>query len=197
MAPGCGACTKSLDVSDAGRAWLDIVNTADAVVVCADLGSVITPATAGRLCNLRCGIVPCGLDYLAATVSCLARLVRRSGGELPLERAASNGNEKPIRNNNNINAVGGTPWMPPCRVKVSNDSSWNLYGNPFDVCLHEESSGESCWQRDDLLQRLKTVSSLRKAFPVRGTVECCVQNPVQPIPPLVADLFGRLKRGSV
>lgn len=194
-APDRGACMKTLELSSAGQAWFPIVNAADAVVICANIGEVITPAASamprrsGKCDNLREGS-----DYLAVTVLCLNRIARRRGSELPLapptSLVSSNGAVQAIHPRENLN------WS---RIRISDDSFWELRGDPFASCRHGPGGGrggETCWEREDLIQCVMSHSAvdalvrkmkmLGKAPPVMTAV--CLQ---QPIPPSGALVFGR------
>ena len=157
--PGRGACMKSLDIQSQGRNWLDVMNVVDAVVVCSDLGEAITAVKGRCRKSPACNSLPKSLDYLAATLPCLVRLVERKGEELKL-----NGKSH--------------------RIKISEESFWDISGNPFLECQHDVSSRETCWMRDDLVQRLRSkklfrvlLSNIRtpkrsfvKNFPLHGAV---------------------------
>jgi hypothetical protein len=80
--PGRGTCMKELKVLSLGKNWLEIVNVVDAVVVCSELGDVITAVKGNGRKSTSCNMLPKDLDYLAATLPCLARLAKREGGEL-------------------------------------------------------------------------------------------------------------------
>jgi hypothetical protein len=156
--PGRGSCMKKLKILPQGRNWLDIVNAVDAVVVCSDLGPAITAMEQeGRACP-ECNNLPMKFDYLAATLPCLARLVERKGGRM-----------KPVDKF--------------CRIKISEDSFWDLTGDPFQACGHSERLSGTCWERNNMIQRLdseiffKALMSLRECekaaperFPAAGAV---------------------------
>ncbi|KAI3319500.1 hypothetical protein HD806DRAFT_525486 [Xylariaceae sp. AK1471] len=138
--PGRGTCMKSFHISSPGRNWLDLVNVVDAVVVCSNIGAVITaiPSNSGTApVSLRnnpiCNGLPEGLDYLAATVPCLNRLVGRQGSKL-------------------------TPNSGSERIMASKQCFWNIKGDPFKPCSHDPNSPDSCWMRPDLTQKLVAVS---------------------------------------
>jgi hypothetical protein len=135
-APGRGSFMKKLDVKFPGSNWLAIVNAVDAIVVCADIGHVITAATTSNGTATPCCALPEGLDYLAATISCLARLAQRRGGELAMS------------------ATAGA--LPPQRFRISEDSYWDPTGDPFKPCAHGGGGGvpDTCWTRADLVQQL-------------------------------------------
>jgi hypothetical protein len=166
--PGRGSYMKKLDIASPGKDWLTIVNVVDAVVVCASIGNVITVvlgtgATIASANSHRdnpvCSALPEGLDYLAATVPCLARLVCRRGGEL---------------------AASGP--LPP-HIKISNNGSWDITGDPFRPCTHGMHNPDTCWKRKDLIQRFTTKSVFHIQFPVNGS---------RVLPPVAArlPLFG-------
>ncbi|PVH95406.1 hypothetical protein DM02DRAFT_690192 [Periconia macrospinosa] len=124
--PGRGTYIKKLGVLSPAKNWLEIVKAVDAVVVCSELGEAITAVEGNGRKSTSCNMLPKNLDYLAATLPCLARLVDREGGELSL---------------------GGQP------VKIAENTIWELRGDPFGVCQHGNTN-ETCWKRFDLVQRL-------------------------------------------
>jgi hypothetical protein len=126
--PGRGSCMKELRIKPPGKCWLDILNAVDAVVMCSEVGEVIT-AVGDRRNSARCDVVPGGFDYLAATLPCLTRLVESEGGELALN-----------------DGLG--------YFRVA-DRIWELSGDPFKGCEHDAGSGTTCWERKDLLQQIK------------------------------------------
>lgn len=126
--PGRGSCMKELNIGLAGKSWLEFANTVDAVVVCASLGDAITAADEARLRNKQCAEVPHDFDYLAATISCLKRLLERRGGALD-------------------SAVGAQP------LQISDDSFWELLKSPFGPCNHNNCPG-ACWENADIYQHL-------------------------------------------
>jgi hypothetical protein len=112
---------KKLDILSLGKRWLDIVNAVDAVVVCSDLGEAITAVEGSGRNSIECNTLPRDLDYLAATLRCLARLAGRGGGGL------STGSH---------------------HVKISENTFWELRGDPFRVCQHSNIN-ETCWKRSN------------------------------------------------
>ncbi|KIY03252.1 uncharacterized protein Z520_01719 [Fonsecaea multimorphosa CBS 102226] len=161
--PGRGSCMKKLELESAGKAWLDIVNVVDAVVVCSELGEAITPVEDSGRSSPSCNVVPKDRDYLAATLPCLSRLIERKGGRL-------------------------TPQDGLHGVKISEDSYWHLCGNPFRPCLHGTRSSSSCWKGFDIIQRLES-AKLFKLFPVSPRIPSAP--PVRNIPPFGAVVFGK------
>jgi hypothetical protein len=126
--PGRGSCMKKLTLELAGKAWIEIANAVDAVVVCAQLGDAITAADEARTQSEQCRKVPRGRDYLAATISCLKKLVERRGGALDGELSTQ-------------------------LLQISRGSFWGLSRNPFSACDHRSCPGE-CWKSADMFQRL-------------------------------------------
>jgi hypothetical protein len=179
--PGRGSCMRKLDLLPGGRAWVDVVNAVDCVVVCADIGNVITPAALANILSPRrsrkCDVLPQKQDCLAATVPCLARLAHRKGlkgGSLLLDAAVDIGS-----NGNTNEDLKDTSFSP--RVEVSDETFWGLRGDPFRACQHDGSETHSCWERKDLFQKLKTAPERRiqmrlsirreRGPPVRSSVE--------------------------
>lgn len=201
LAPDRGACMKTVEFkfSSASHPWFPIANAADAVMVCANIGEVITPAASTsstpRLAN-QCNTLPEKSCYLAATVPCLDRIARRRGSELPLA---------PVINPNAPNGAVLRPGGKWNHIKISDDSFWELRGNPFASCGHGGSDGgggsdETCWQREDLVQCVKSrgasdkfvrmskmLDKIRGEEPVVVELTC----PQQSIPPSGAVVFGR------
>lgn len=126
--PGRGSCMKKLDTAVASKAWIGIANAVDAVIVCAGLGDAITAADEARTRNKNCGKVPPAHDYLAATISCLGRLIERKGGAL-------------------FGKVEGQ------RLQISDKCFWDLFWDPFSICNHCSFPGE-CWTSADIFQNL-------------------------------------------
>ncbi|KAF7508565.1 hypothetical protein GJ744_009114 [Endocarpon pusillum] len=125
--PGRGTCMKRLDILSLGKNWLDIVNAVDAVVVCSELGEAITAVEGSARKSPKCNVLPKDLDYLAATLPCLARLAERRGGEVS---ARSH------------------------HINIAENTLWKFSGDPFQECQHNNTSNETCWRRSDLVQRL-------------------------------------------
>ncbi|GFG18503.1 hypothetical protein IFM61392_10584 [Aspergillus lentulus] len=126
--PGRGSCMKKLTLELAGKTWIEIANIVDAVVVCAQLGDAITAADEATARSEQCRKVPQGKDYLAATISCLKRLVERRGGTLDGELRAQ-------------------------LLQISRGSFWDLSRNPFSASDHRNCPGD-CWQSADVFQHL-------------------------------------------
>ena len=99
---------KRVNIKSQGKCWFSIVNNADAMVVCANLGQAITPVDENNQRNPYCNVLPPGSDYLAVPLSCLTELILRKG------RQDSDLN----RNQNEV-------------FKISEDHFWNISGNPF------------------------------------------------------------------
>ncbi|KAH7117286.1 hypothetical protein B0J13DRAFT_514238 [Dactylonectria estremocensis] len=176
--PGRGTCMKAMTLYSVGRHWLDLVNGVDAIIMCSDIGQVITPAAAVSRRRPECNNLPTGLDYLAAMVPCLSHLVRRRGGVLEISPANANGN---------------APSSSSCRVKISEDSFWDLCGDPFRPCTHDMNSSETCWNRVDFLQRLVTVSFFMRNMPVAMARPESTLSSVQTIPLSGAVTFGQVQ----
>jgi hypothetical protein len=75
--PGRGTTMRKVLVGDSG--WLRICHNADAVVVCENLGEVITPDPAYAKRSPACNVLPSDQHYLATTVSCLQQITRSGG----------------------------------------------------------------------------------------------------------------------
>ncbi|PVH97252.1 hypothetical protein DM02DRAFT_533559 [Periconia macrospinosa] len=138
--PGRGSCMKKLDVLSLAKNWLEIVNVVDAVVVCSDLGEAIIAVEGNGRKSTSCNMLPKNLDYLAATLPCLARLAEREGGGL---------------------SAGGQP------IRIGENTLWELRGNPFGICQHGNSN-ETCWKRLDLVQRLVRKRRFEFRVPLRA-----------------------------
>jgi hypothetical protein len=126
--PGRGSCMKELKTNLPAKDWFGIANVVDAVVVCANLGDAITAVDRASTQSKQCNKVPCGSDYLTATICCLKRLVERRGGALDGDVKAH-------------------------LLQISENSFWDLRKDPFLECQHDVSSG-ACWQRADIFQHL-------------------------------------------
>jgi hypothetical protein len=127
--PGRGSCMKRLPLLAPGKGWVDIVNAADAVVICSNIGEAISASKGPKRQNLQCNAVPAGVDYLAATVSCLSQLIERKGGDLHLGSMLN-------------------------EYKISESSFWGIRGNPFDVCVHVSKDQDSCWTKPSFIQSI-------------------------------------------
>ena len=137
--PGKGGFMKKLSIKAEGKNWIGLLNEVDAVVVCAGIGQVIAPADDQARKCLKCNAPPSGHDYLAAPLSCLELLVQRKGRTLEdLSKSAA------------------------ARAFVSDEHFWTLSGNPFSRCAHNDQSTNTCWDRDDILQRLSKASRFRR-----------------------------------
>jgi hypothetical protein len=127
--PGRGSCMKEIRLGKQGsKAWIDIANEVDALVVCAGLGDAITAADEARTRNKQCSRVPPARDYLAATINCLKILVESRGGALEGDLQAQ-------------------------MLQISDESFWDLSSNPFSICNHSSSPG-GCWESTEVFQRL-------------------------------------------
>jgi hypothetical protein len=158
--PGRGSCMKELKTDLAAKDWFDIANVVDAVVVCANLGDAITVADRATTQSKQCNKVPCGSDYLTATICCLKRLIERKGGVLDGDVKAH-------------------------LLQISENSFWDFAKNPFLACQHDVSSG-ACWKRADIFQRLISRWDWRK----RTFVKQLPTSIVIPIPVSGAVVFG-------
>ena len=137
--PGKGGFMKTLSIKAEGKNWIDLLNEVDAVVVCAGIGQVITPADDQARKCLKCNAPPSGHDYLTAPLSCLELLAQRKGGNLEdLSKSVA------------------------ARVFVSDKRFWTLSGNPFSTCAHNDQSMNTCWERDDIFQQLSKISRFRR-----------------------------------
>src|SRR5690242_7144924 len=148
--PDQGTCMKTLKIESREADWLSLVNTVGTVVVCSNLGEVISAAEgSARKCK-RCNSVPESKDYLTATLPCLSRLARRSGVDL---------------------RAGGA-----C-IKLADKVLWTPKTNAFNKCPHEENSNATCWESTDLIQKVVRTSSRHspsvqpaQTFPAAGAV---------------------------
>jgi hypothetical protein len=162
--PGRGSCMKEIQLGSQGsKAWLDIANEVDALVVCAGLGDAITAADEARTRNNQCSRIPQTYDYLAATINCLKILVESRGGALEGDIQAQ-------------------------MLQISDESFWDLSSNPFSICNHSSSPG-GCWKSTEVFQRLATrrFSSLRR---ILGQTQ--PQSTAITIPVSGAVVFGKL-----
>ncbi|CAI7661292.1 unnamed protein product [Penicillium pancosmium] len=141
--PGRGSCMKELDLGLSSKAWIEIANIADVVLICAGLGDAITATDEPVKWNQQCGKVPQGQDYLTATTSCLKVLVERKGG-----------------------ALNSTPKAR--QLKISDEWHWNVFENPFLSCSHHGTHGSGdCWKNTRIIQHLDPQPSfLRKLLRV-------------------------------
>jgi hypothetical protein len=137
--PAQGGCMKEIPIIKEGRSWLMIANDVDAVVICSGVGEVITPAQLqDRRCT-KCNSLPKGMDYLAAPLTCLGQLAKRRGVEL----------ESLLRDS---------------QIALSKDSYWNVSGDPFAVCTHDDGSNTTCWERPNLFQHIVTQNPIMSWF---------------------------------
>lgn len=133
--PGQGGCMKEIPIIKEGRSWLTIANHVDAVVICSGVGEVITPAQLqDRRCT-KCNFLPKGMDYLAAPLTCLGQLAKRRGVELE-------------------------PLLQDPQIALSKDSYWNVSGDPFATCTHDDCGSATCWERNNLFQQVVTQNSI-------------------------------------
>ena len=129
--PPMGGNMKRVSIKSPGKCWFSVVNKADAVVLCANLGQAITPVDENNQRNPNCNILPPGSGYLAAPLSCLTELILRQG-----------------RQDSDLNANENETF------KISDDHFWKISGNPFEDCTHSGQQAQTCWGRDNLLQKL-------------------------------------------
>jgi hypothetical protein len=116
--PGRGASMRKVPVGSSG--WLRICHSADAVVVCGNLGDVITPDPRVAKRPPVCNTLPSDQHYLATTVGCLRQIIQ-SGG-----------------------------WNTSTRLYLK------LQNDPFVECRHNEKGRETCWDREDVFQGVKS-----------------------------------------
>lgn len=128
--PGKGSVMKEAKMKKS-KNWLGLANLVDAVVFCSDLGDAISPAHLGSRKSSSCNLLPVGHEYLAAHVSCLAELAKRSGHPLGTRLTSS-------------------------QIVLSEKNVWHFSGEPFEPCNHEESNDDDCWHRPDILQQVYT-----------------------------------------
>lgn len=125
--PDQGSCMKRLDIQSKRKPWLELVNSVGTVIVCSDLGEVISADESSTRKCTPCNKVPENEDYFTATVPCLSRLARRRGLAL---------------------IVGSDG------IKFSERAIWKLELNPFIPCTHAENSEKTCWERPGLIQQV-------------------------------------------
>jgi hypothetical protein len=125
--PGKGTCMRRLSISTGGRAWVDVANAVGTVIVCSDLGEAITAVEGATRMSPTCNHLPRSRNYLATTLPCLARLTEQRGRDL----YAGSGH-----------------------IAIADRVSWNVRGDPFSPCEHHPTSGTTCWDRPDLVQRV-------------------------------------------
>jgi hypothetical protein len=132
MQPGKGGNMKKITLLPEGQTsnWLRLADVVDIVVFCSDLGGAITPEKRPERKSERCNSLPRDMDWLAAHVSCLARLTKRFGGELLTVHYAP-------------------------EVVISQLHYWRLSGDPFKGCKHDGQDGQDCWGRTTLLQSVR------------------------------------------
>ncbi|KAK4119322.1 hypothetical protein N657DRAFT_693798 [Parathielavia appendiculata] len=167
-------------------------NAADTVIICASIGKLITPSASAtpRYCR-QCDVLPEDSDYLAATVPCLDRIAHRRGSELPLAPI--------VDNNSSTNHVVIRPGEKWNHIRISDDSFWELRGDPFAVCRHAGAGGKTCREREDLIvcvmsrsafdtvvREMKVLDKVKEKGPVVALT--CLE---QSIPPFGAPVFGR------
>lgn len=136
--PGKGSVMKKINILSNARAsnWGKIANLVDSVIVCSDLGPAIAPVETGRRKSAICNSLPCGFDFLAAHVSCVAHLAKRSGEQL-------------------------APSVWTSEIKLDRTRCWNLTGEPFKSCNHDYRSRETCWDMQNVLQKIGRVGQFR------------------------------------
>jgi hypothetical protein len=76
--PDRGSIMKELKLQPAGKTWLELANAVDAIVVCKDVGDVITSTCRPS----QCSTLPTGCDYLAASITILEILAERQGNHI-------------------------------------------------------------------------------------------------------------------
>jgi len=160
--PPSGGNMKRIDVKSPGKCWLSVVNRADAVVLCANLGQAITPMDENNERNPSCNIMPPGCGYLAVPLSCLTYLIVQQGWQ------ESDLNAKQVE-----------------AFKISDDYFWKITGNPFEDCAHSGQQIQTCWERENLLQKLTKRGGLRGMLKDGKQIRSCVH-----ICPSGAVVFG-------
>lgn len=148
--PPMGGNMKRASVKSPGKCWFSIVNKADAVVLCANLGQAISPVDENNERNPNCNILPPGSGYLAVPLSCLTELILRQG------RQDLDLNEKQTE-----------------IFKISDDHFWKISGNPFDDCTHGGQQTQTCWERENLLQKLTKRGSLNGILRDAKQIHAC------------------------
>ena len=168
--PGRGSCMKPLPLPSI-RHHLSLLTSTSAIITCANLGDAITPCPSSPSSppsprpprpNPLCNILPRGQDLLAATIPCLSRLAHRLGEDLLVSSL-------PIQPKPNSSYPQPTPatYRP---VRLSENGMWNVTGDPFEECPHDEKGGDTCWERRGLVQRFdaKPGRMLRKLVGAEG-----------------------------
>ena len=112
--------------------WVKIANLVDSVIVCSHLGPAIMPAETGPRRSIQCNFLPCGLDWLAAHITSVGHLTKRCGRQL-------------------------APLVQTSEIRLDQDKCWNLTGEPFKSCNHDDKSMETCWNRGNILQKVERV----------------------------------------
>jgi len=138
------------------------VNKANAVVLCANLGQAITPVDENNHRNPSCNILPPSSGYLAVPLSCLIELILRQGRQDP-----------------DLNAKQNETF------KISDDHFWTILGNPFKDCTHIGQQTKTCWERENLLQKITKRGSLNGMLKDGKQIRTCVH-----IYPSGAVVFG-------
>jgi hypothetical protein len=148
--PPMGGNMKRINVKTQGGCWFSVVNKADAVVVCANLGQAITPVDENNERNPNCNVLPPGLNYLAVPLSCLTELIQRQGRRDPDLNGKQNES-----------------------FKISDDHFWKVSGNPFEDCAHNGQKTHTCWERDNLLQRVTKRGTLHSIIKDSKQIRAC------------------------
>ena len=140
--PGRGGFMKELKFKKT-QSWLALANLADAVVICANLGEVITPASNDARKSAECNSLPSKQDYLAAHLVCIDRLVSHAGKQTASLDSLS-------------------------EVRLSYGIGWRVCGDPFKDCKHDSQSRNTCWNRQDIFQ--KCIEAIYGFFQDKPTV---------------------------
>ena len=189
-APGRGTCMKVVTLASTGRRWIELVNQVDAVIVCSDIGQVISPSRALTRPNRWCNSLPTGRDYMAAMLPCLRRLARRRGDStcLPVSfKGATDVLDQGGKDDCNRQSSSSPASLG---MKITEDSFWNIQGDPFHHCQHDIESDDTCWDREGFLQHLKTQS-----YRVRGLAMVKRQTEQKPASPSKVPLEGAVVFG--
>jgi hypothetical protein len=135
--PPSGGHMRRMKISKKEKGWINIANMVDAVVVCSNLGSAISPA--GKRDNPQCNEVPRGFDYLTASVPVLQTLFKKD-----------------------ISIVEAS--LKTAGFKFGENNVWELSGSPFEECLHASVTSGSCWESENVLQIVYEDNWTRKVY---------------------------------
>ena len=137
--PGKGSVMKKISLLGDGRSsnWARLANIVDSVIVCSDIGSAIMPVESAQRRSALCNCLPCGFDFLAAHISCIAQLTKRAGGQL----------------------APTTTWIS--EINLDHSRCWNFTGDPFKSCNHDNKSRDTCWETPNLFQKIGRIGQSR------------------------------------